>query len=290
VTTTLLYAKIYDSVSFGPGDPFYNRDLDLVGLRIAYTPSENHLIELFGGYLHFHYLDAGFVSLAYTGNINDMFDLKAEGGVVFGDIHDEPSDIFGWNLYLDASYYTDLMRVGIALLLLSGGDDRDNINIPTLNHFIEMGSSGTFRWGNVIGSTIDDVGLYSWWNTYRITEEMENLLSIKLYFEITPVEKLTINAAVIWARALEEWGVNADYYGATPTFYFPATTSRDLGWEIDLGVSYEIMEGLTYSFSGGVLFTGDAWDYDADGTLGPPYDREHWGEVWSVINELKYEF
>ncbi len=30
----------------------------------------------------------------------------------------------------------------------------------------------------------------------------------------------------------------------------------DLGWEIDLGLSYEIMEGLTYSLATGVLFTG----------------------------------
>jgi hypothetical protein len=63
--------------------------------------------------------------------------------------------------------------------------------------------------------------------------------------------------------------------------------SKDFGWEVDLGFSYEIMEGLTFTFAGGVLFTGDAWDYNA-GVLAA--DHESWGTIWSISNTLLYEF
>ena len=115
------------------------------------------------------------------------------------------------------------------------------------------------------------------------------------------MDKLTISGAVIWAKWTEDIGWN----GATratlfapdsPAYGHPAAlygnyfynsweVSDELGWEIDLAVSYEIMEGLTYTLEGAVLFTGDSWDYEkADGTRGD------WGEIWSIVNTLQYEF
>ena len=61
--------------------------------------------------------------------------------------------------------------------------------------------------------------------------------------------------------------------------------SRGRQGEIDLGLSYESMEGLTYTFAGGVLLTGDSFDYVGDGKT-----HENWGPIWMINNELKYEF
>ena len=75
------------------------------------------------------------------------------------------------------------------------------------------------------------------------------------------------------------------YYAGENYRYNSWEVSDDLGWEIDLALSYEIMEGLTYSFEGAVLFTGDSFDYEKDdGTRG------EWGEIWSFFNTLQYEF
>jgi hypothetical protein len=130
----------------------------------------------------------------------------------------------------------------------------------------------------------------------------ENLTSAKLYFEICPVEKLSLNLAVVWAKWTEDVGVNINGTRAAVVnakgcaYRHPARgygnynydsweVSDDLGWELDFGASYEIMEGLTYSIDVGILFTGDSWDYEkADGTRGD------WGEIWSVTNTLVYEF
>jgi len=131
----------------------------------------------------------------------------------------------------------------------------------------------------------------------------ENLTSIKLYAQVYPTEKLSINAAVIWAKWTDPVGSGiraasempayrhpANYYSIyRAPFFAPwssAVVSADLGWEVDLGFTYQIMEGLTYTFAAGVLFTGDSWDYinPANGT------RYDWGPIWSIQNTLRYTF
>ena len=57
ISTTVLYRKMFDHITYGPGSLIYSRDVDLIGLHIAYTPAQNHLIELFGGWEHWYYYD-----------------------------------------------------------------------------------------------------------------------------------------------------------------------------------------------------------------------------------------
>jgi hypothetical protein len=105
------------------------------------------------------------------------------------------------------------------------------------------------------------------------------------------MEKLSFNAAVIWARWTEHVGLNTSYYHPV-NYYFTGPgdytswygTKTDLGWEIDFGLSYKIMEGLTYSLAAGVLLTGDSFDQNVGGV------HEDWGPMWMVNNELMYEF
>ena len=123
--------------------------------------------------------------------------------------------------------------------------------------------------------------------------DIENLTAVKLYFETTPLccdGKLTLSAAVIWAKWTEPVGATQGLRTPdellqpaipTPPWY---DGSMDLGWEIDLGVKYVIMEGLTYTLAGGVLFTGDSFDYNIGGT------HQEWGPIWMVNNVLTYEF
>jgi len=64
--------------------------------------------------------------------------------------------------------------------------------------------------------------------------------------------------------------------------------STDLGWEFDLGFSWRILDGLTYSCDAGVLLTGDSFDYAK--WNGTSFEREEWGPIWRVVNTLTYEF
>ena len=290
ITTTVLYSKVWDNVIWGISTPDYNRDEDLYALHIAYSPNDKHLIELYGGYDHFYQFDIGFAGLAYTGNIADMIDLKFEGDYLWGDYYKGGIDIEGYSIYADVSYYNDLWRLGLAFLLVSGDRDVDKINIPQIG-------DEAFSWANIVGN--DGGGINSvyrnpwgggvWWSG----DNLANITSLKLYFEICPMNKLSINAAVLYTWCTEDTGPSGKYSHPANWYHAGGTItawedSRDFGWEIDLGFSYEIMEGLTYTFAGGVLFTGDAWDYDADPTGGR--EHENWGTVWSISNTLLYEF
>jgi hypothetical protein len=337
VTVSVMYSKLADNVSstFGTNADLYNRDTNLFGVDLKIVPADKHLIELYGGVVtsdnanwllkksydwnghspstNPEYIDAtiGFVGVAYTGNFAKMIDVKAEFSGVFGRAdmsnstivrrggvayYDNPS-IEGWNLYLDGSYYNDMFRVGLAFIMGSGATHYttpDQVKRINMNYLVD---SDKFKWGNIIGSgtrgieSLDDGSLGT-------DNNIENLTSVKLYFSTTPVEKLTINAAVIWAKWTNPVGTNPAHGGyINPAYGHPVNVwsgantytswkaSDDLGWEIDLGASYEIMEGLTYSLNAGVLLPGDSFDY-----VGAGGTHEKWGPIWSVGNTVMYKF
>jgi hypothetical protein len=327
VTVAAMYLKIDDNVSMGSGSTYYNRDANLFALDLQIAPNDKHLIELFGGYLAANTTynvgnfsswwipsnagnpdsawNLGFAGLAYTGNIADMIDIKAEYSWIFGNMewnttpvgYDKSASVQGWNLYLDAAYHNDLLRVGLAFVMGSGekhhwnNASMHNINMTYLHE-------DNFAFANIIGNGYG--GTNSVWGAGAgFGDNAENLTALKLYFEIYPKccdGKLSLNAAVIWAKWTDPVGTGTRVAADAPAYPFPVNpyskagfnsweASTDLGWEIDFGLKYEIMEGLSYTFSAGVLLPGASFDYvNADGT------RESWGPIWSISNTLLYEF
>jgi len=316
IGVSAMYFKGDDNVTEGVYSEVYNSDGDMWLLDLVYTPNENHTIELFGGYVDARtgypmsheeaywvkinpwwdndevHSNVGFVGIAYTGEIANMISLKGEFSYLFGRADfsgmgdSTHARLSGYNLYLDASWHNDLMRVGLAFVHGSGqtndgwGAEHYNANFIVADEFI---------FGNIIAS--GNGGLNDTFGTgLGFCNDIENLTALTLYFESSPMEKLSINAAVIWARWTEPVGYATNYYH--PASYYSDITieswyphEKDLGWEIDLGLSYEIMEGLPYTFAGGVLLTGDSFDYVGDGKT-----HENWGPIWMINNELKYEF
>jgi hypothetical protein len=305
-------------------------------LDLKIAPNDKHLIELFGGEVisnrgwfpvviiegsydltmkYFNYgapgidqtnVNLGFAGLAYTGNIADMIDIKAEYSVIFGKMHSSPPlfgaageddeiSMGGWNVYLDVAYHNDLLRVGLAFLMGSGA--KHDWGFTSLRHVnITNIREDNFWWANIIGNGYG--GTNSVYIGPGFGGRAENLTSVKLYFEISPMEKLTLNAAVIWAKWTDPIGSGPNVANEMPAYPHPANwysnygpafaswdASTDLGWEIDFGFNYEIMEGLDYTFGAGVLFTGDSWDY-----IGVTGEREDWGAIWSISNVLRYSF
>jgi hypothetical protein len=308
VGVSAMYFKWNDRVVLGGASEFYNRDNDIWALDIKITPNENHTIELFGGYANMRtgsltghnwgpgsnlvHANIGFAGIAYTGEIADMLTLKAEFSGVFGRSDNSnvggPDDAFngGYNIYLDASYHNDMLRAGLAFVLGSGDTNSSGIDKFNFNYI----TADNFAFGNIIAGGYGGGGLNdAWVRGLGFANDIENLTAVKLYFEVAPMEKLTLNAAVIWAKWTEPVGQAtpyphpANYYVGGFNSWYDSTT--DLGWEIDLGLKYQIMEGLTYTFAGGVLFTGDSFDY-----VGMGATHENWGPIWMINNVLTYDF
>jgi hypothetical protein len=313
VGVSAMYFKWQDNVTWGGAGEAYNRDNDIWALDLMITPNENHTIKLFGGYVnrrtgflmshnlytkmlgvntvHSH---VGFAGIAYTGEIADMLTLKGEFSGVFGrtdlrnwgTAYPDNALVTGYNLYLDASWHNDLLRAGLAFVHGSG-DTRGGMQA---NHFnVNFITADEFVFGNIIasgnGGLQDDFG-----EGLGFADDIENLTAAKLYFEVSPMEKLSLNAAVIWARWTEPVGFDTAYihpvrYYSDGGYFSWYGSSTDLGWEVDLGLSYEVMEGLTYTLATGVLFTGDSFDYRGAGDT-----HENWGPIWTVNNNLIYEF
>ncbi|MBN1883271.1 MAG: hypothetical protein JW885_13975 [Deltaproteobacteria bacterium] len=211
-------------------------------------------------------------------------------------------DISGWNVFVDLSRCTDLFTIGVSFAMGSGRKHRWN-NASSWEH-VNMNCitpDGDFSFAHIITGGRNDGGASVWWPHLYANNSLENITVAKGYVTIRPTDTLTISVAVIWAQWTEKIGWNslsreAAFRSKCPAYLHPAWTygnygyqswevSDDLGWEINLALSYEIMEGLTYTFEGAVLSTGDSWDYEkADGTRGD------WWEVWSIVNTLQYEF
>jgi hypothetical protein len=214
--------------------------------------------------------------------------------------------IDGLNIYADLVFHYDILTVGLAFLYGSGEKWWSGI---TQEHYnFNTGTMNDFSWSNIIvsgnpellGST---VGRNS---PLGLGNNQENITSAKVYWSITPTESLDIHGAFIWAKYTNPVGRDARFgdpaftrvpgwnvfYGHPMNYthgtytYIPAGISDDLGWEVDLGLSWMIMEGLSISSEFGVLFAGSAFDYRNSATGA----RERWGDIYRWTNTVTYEF
>jgi hypothetical protein len=189
-------------------------------------------------------------------------------------------------------------KVGVAFLY-GAGEEHWRPFAQSHYHFNTTGNDD-FHWGNIIVPG-DSALLASGNFALGLGNTPENVTSVKIYGSFSPIEKLDIHGAVIWAMYTQPVGRYAGgtygvfhqpFYGhpmnytlnAASTGYVPAHGSHDLGWELDLGVTYQIMEGLSLNSEFGVLFTGDAFDYVT--TAGD----QDWGNIYRWVNTLTYEF
>ena len=78
--------------------------------------------------------------------------------------------------------------------------------------------------------------------------------------------------------------------GSGGSYYYPAGVDDDLGWEIDAGFTWSIMEGLSLNSEFGVFFPGDAFNYRILNTNTGVWEEEEWDPIYRWTNTLTYEF
>ncbi len=101
-----------------------------------------------------------------------------------------------------------------------------------------VNTTGSYYWSEIMGyGTFDNIA-----SAGSPADKINNIWAINFGTTITPMEKLKITAD-IWYAELDEQNANGD---------------DELGTEIDLKISYQLIEGLNLDLIGAYLFAEDA--------------------------------
>lgn len=127
----------------------------------------------------------------------------------------------------------------------SGDDDAADDDIEAF-----LGLSGqSYYWSEIMG-----YGIFDWYvPTGSPADAISNIWAANLGASIKPFDKLTITGDVWYAQLVEENVFDED----------------ELGIEVDLKLTYQLMEGMNVDLVGAYLFAGDATSSDGDNDENP---------------------
>lgn len=195
--------------------------------------------------------------------------LAFEGSYAIGQASNVPGSLFplvikdarlrGWNVMGNATVDAGGgVRVGGTVLYASGQDPTSaapgDVNVTDI--------SGNFQFGNILLN-----------NEQRSDREGGSLgggfaglgiLAVKLHADLTPIDKLTVGGAVIYARM-------AELCSPANIMFIPLQCQdRTIGYELDANAKYAVDDNLSFSAGAGYLITaGGARDFYSGITFCP---------------------
>ncbi len=208
----------------------------------------------------------------YNQNFGNVY-AETEFAYVWGDkdFDDdtvEDRDINNFAIMADVGMTMDKLDIGMLAFYATGDSDDTYDSDDT-----EALSAGGYGLGEqfqpyviLTGAT---TGMYvSDYNAADTDLLSLGIISLGMHADFAVTDKLNLHSAIAWAQ-LEDAESNMD---------------KELGWEIDLGVSYNLMDNLTYSVDFGYFMTGEAFE-GAD--VVDEYDTT---DVYVLTHRLTMEF
>ena len=170
-------------------------------------------------------------------------------------------DIESLGLMTDVGMNMDKLDVGMMFIYGSGDDHPTDTNHDDLGQLGEQFQPYNILTGANTGMMVtDSVDAMDAMTTAGI-------ISLGVHADFAVSDQLSVNSALVYAMAESEQSGWDDEYG----------------WEIDLGMSYELMDNLTYQVDFGYLVTGDFFE----GAAGSGLDAE---DVYTLTHRLTMEF
>jgi len=170
---------------------------------------------------------------------------KSKGNLVASD----EIDLEGYLFALGGKF--DLGKADIhAQAFYASGDDGAAYSDKEFNAFFTA-TSNSYYWAEIMGLGTFDIAA----SNGACGDKISNTMAANIGVTVKPMDKLTITADLWYAKLVEENVYGEDY----------------LGTEVDLKVSYKLVEGLTLDIVGAYLFAGDATErprYTATYTAG----------------------
>ena len=154
-------------------------------------------------------------------------------------------DQAGWLGAIGAAFNFGMGDVHTQFFYATGDDGTDADN----DAFVPP-SGRSYYWSELMGLGTFDTATPA--NTPG--DGISNVMAANLGVTIQPMDRLTINLDAWWAQ-LDE-GIDPD--AGTGFDDFITESEDDLGIEVDLVITYQLIEGLNLDFIGAYLFAGDA--------------------------------
>jgi hypothetical protein len=200
----------------------------------------------------------------YNQNFSNMY-VESEVAYIFGEVEEDvetvnnqDQDIKKLGFMADVGMNMDKLDVGMMFIYATGQDD-DELDDTELGSLGEQFQPYNILTGATTGMMVSD------YNAARITDA--GIISLGVHADFAVSDKLSLNSALVYAEA------EADASGV----------DDELGWEIDLGMSYALLDNLTYQMDFGYLMAGDWFEETAADNM----DAE---DVYTLTHRLTMEF
>ena len=171
----------------------------------------------------------------------------------------QDNDFEGWGIYLDGIYNFGPGEVGLLFSYLQG-PDTDWQNGDTLRGQLAMGAD------HAPFLVAYDRGVSSANTGFSGVSNANNHWNLGLWCDYDITEAMMLHAALGYFQMNE----------------VPTGWGEHFGWELDLGFTWQLMDGLRYSTMAGYFFPGD---YNEGGNANNEY-----GNAWAWKNELQLSF
>jgi hypothetical protein len=223
--------------------------------------------------IHIFSLDAdaqfGALSLAFTGMFNTgSVSLTPAGQAASTNAQTGPTDehernaeedvsMRGWLMWMSWAYNFGMFDIHGQMLYASGDDQENNIaeGYSETNFLLPIGISW-LGWSEIMGGS----GFNDAWNSINSPgAQAQNLWFVGVGTTVRPMDKLSVSLDFWYAELVEDriWiDEDGDWH-----------KEDELGFEIDLKMTYQLIEGLNLDLVAAYLFAGDG-TYDKTSSKG----------------------
>jgi hypothetical protein len=185
----------------------------------------------------------------------------------------EDQDYDSFAIQADVGMTMDKMDIGFLAFYATGDSDSSNGDDLTaaLSASAEGNGLGEQFQPYVILTGASTGMLVGDYNSANAAMVSAGVVSLGMHADFAVTDKLSLHSAIGWAQAADtEQGTDGQ--------------DKDYGWEVDLGVSYSLMDNLTYAVDFGYLATGD---FFAGNDVSQDYSTE---DVIVLNHRLTMEF
>jgi len=173
-----------------------------------------------------------------------------EGGNADYLFRNDDVDFQAWLAALGFSVDFGMGDVHGQVFYATGDDDPTDDKWESFMGFGESGASQNFNqsyyWSEIMG-----MGIIDWATTTNSPgDAIHDILAAGLGATVKPVDKLAVSLDVWYAQLAED------------TLTLRGDETKDLGVEVDLTITYKLIDGLNLDLVGAYLFAGDATTLD----------------------------